>query len=409
MHFVRPCLCVASLWMLVAAEVSAVRAADWEAEATKALAAAGENRPAIEAALAQTPADQREGMAFLVANMPESDLQTLSTKFLLDNVRLAYEAWREAPWRERVPPEIFLNDILPYANIDERRDDWRGDFRRRFAPLIAGIDDPGQAAAAINRQLFGEVKVHYSTDRPKANQSPYESIEAGRASCTGLSILLIDACRSLGIPARFVGTPLWSDGSGNHSWVEVWDGDAWRFTGADEATEDRLDEGWFVARAATAKRDEPRHAIYAVRFEKSPQRFPMVWARRGKEQPQVYAVNVTDRYAKLKRKRGEGETVVRFRAFDKPGGDRVAAQIKLMDEAGNIVAEGTTRDERFDANDHFEAVVRAGERWKVELQAEGETIDAVVEPHADEELFTYYLQDAANEGAESKPAGAAAP
>ena len=391
------------LFLLAAGVESAARAADWEAKATEALAAAGDNRPAIEAALAQAPADQREGMAFLVANMPESDLQTLSTKFLLDNVGLAYEGWREAPWRDRVPAEIFLNDILPYANIDERRDDWRGDFRKRFAPLIAGIDDPGKAAAAINRQLFKEVKVRYSTDRPKANQSPYESIEAGRASCTGLSILLIDACRALGIPARFIGTPLWSDGSGNHSWVEVWDGGAWRFTGAAEPTDDRLDEGWFVARAATAKRDEPRHAIYAVRFEKSPQRFPMVWARRGEEAPPVYAVNVTDRYAKLKLKRGEGEAVVRFRAFDKRGGDRVAAQIRLMDEAGKVVAEGSTRDERFDSNDHFEAIVRTGSRLKVELQAGGETIDADLKPREGEELFTYYLHDDEGNGSAKSP------
>ncbi|MEE9394119.1 MAG: hypothetical protein V3W41_16595 [Planctomycetota bacterium] len=39
---------------------------------------------------------------------------------------------------------------------------------------------------------------------------------AGTASCIGLSIMLIDAC-AVGVPARFVGTPLWSDGSGNHS------------------------------------------------------------------------------------------------------------------------------------------------------------------------------------------------
>lgn len=392
--FVRHC---ALIFLLAIGGVPVVRAADWEAEATKALAAAGENRPAVEAALAQAPADQREGMAFLVANMPESDLRSLSTEFLLENVRLAYEAWREAPWRDQVSLEIFLNDVLPYANIDERRDDWRGDFRKRFAPMIAGIDDPGKAAAAINRQLFGDVKVRYSTDRPKANQSPYESIEAGRASCTGLSILLIDACRSLGIPARFVGTPLWSDGSGNHSWVEVWDGEAWRFTGAAEPTDDRLDEGWFVARAAMAKRDEPPHAIYAVRFEKSPQRFPMVWARRGKDQPQVYAVNVTDRYAKLKLLRGDGESIVRITTFDKPGGDRVTAKIKLIDEAGKVVAEGATRDERFDSNDHFEAIVRTGERLKVELRAGDETIDAELEPRAGEELFTYYLQDGGGE------------
>lgn len=392
MSCARLCLCAAALWMLTFTGVSAAFAADWEAEATQALAAAGENRPAIEAALQQVPAGQREGMAFLVANMPESDLQRLSTEFLLENVRLAYEALQEAPWRDRVPPEIFLNDVLPYANIDERRDDWRADFRRRFLPLIAGIDDPGLAAAKLNQQLFTEVKVRYSADRPKANQSPYESIEAGRASCTGLSILLIDACRAVGIPARFVGTPLWSDGSGNHSWVEVWDGEAWRFTGAAEATGDELDQGWFLARAAAAKRDEPRHAIYAVRFQKSPQRFPMVWSRGGEK---AYAVNVTDRYAGRQTKRNGGEVLVRFRLLDKAEGNRVAAKIKLLDRDGRVVAQGTTRDERFDSNDHFEAAVPAGQPLKVQLQAEGKVIEESLTPQEDEQLLTFTLQDEA--------------
>ena len=47
------------------------------------------------------------------------------------------------------------------------------------------------------------------------------------ASCTGLSVLLVDALRAAGIPARFAGTPAWHDDRGNHSWVEVWIGGRW--------------------------------------------------------------------------------------------------------------------------------------------------------------------------------------
>jgi hypothetical protein len=41
---------------------------------------------------------------------------------------------------------------------------------------------------------------------------------------TGLRIFLIDALRSVGIPARLVGTPAWNNDprNGNHNWVEVW-------------------------------------------------------------------------------------------------------------------------------------------------------------------------------------------
>ena len=203
------------------------------ADIPAALDRAGANRAQIQAALDGVPVDQRAGMEWLVAHMPQEDLQTLDSTFLLENCEHAYAAWRNAPWHEEVSETLFFETILPYASINERRDNWRADFRERFAPLVEGAQTPGEAAAMLNNGVFKQVGVIYSTKRPKADQSPYESMEAGMASCTGLTVLLVDACRSQGVPARFVGAPLWTDGSGNHSWVEVWD-DGWHFTGAAE-------------------------------------------------------------------------------------------------------------------------------------------------------------------------------
>src|SRR5581483_5004512 len=132
------------------------------------------------------------------------------------------------------------------------------------------------------------------TDRKQPHQSPKESMESGKASCTGLSILLCDACRSVSVPARLVGTPMWSNNSGNHTWVEIWDG-RWHFTGACEPDPKGLDHGWFEGNAAQAKKDVPEHAIYAVSFRKTTLSFPLVWAPRNKD---VSAENVTERYAK---------------------------------------------------------------------------------------------------------------
>ena len=112
------------------------------------------------------------------------------------------------------------------------------------------------------------------------------------ASCTGLSVLLVDACRALAIPARVVGTPRWTDNSGNHTWVEIWD-NGWHFTGACEPNGHDLDKAWFIDRASQALRDDPLHAIYAVSYRRTGQNFPLVWAR---GENGVSAVNVTDRY-----------------------------------------------------------------------------------------------------------------
>ncbi|MEX1223843.1 MAG: transglutaminase-like domain-containing protein, partial [Pirellulales bacterium] len=302
-------------------------------------------------------------LRFLIAHMPAGDLKSLSAEFLREHVSYAYRARESAAWKETLPEEVFLNYVLPYASVNERRDRWRKDFHERFGPLVKDAKTPSAAAATLNNKIFELVKVRYSTKRPKADQSSYESIEAGLASCTGLSILLVDACRAVGVPARLVGTPLWSDGSGNHTWVEIWD-DGWHFTGAAEPTGEALNRAWFVGRAAQAKRDSLPHAIYAVSYKPTPQRFPLVWKL---DADFVYAVNVTDRYVKQAEPVPPGHVQLMFRVLGDDG-DRRAVKLKLRDIDGATLFEGQTKDERFDANDHLTAVVPAQEQLSVELE-----------------------------------------
>ena len=336
----------------------------------EALGRSGENRKNLESALTQVAPEQLEAMEFLIANMPDRDLKSLTTDFLTENVQLSYQALNESPWKDQIPTDIFLNNILPYANINEGREPWRKDFRARFLPLIEGATSPSQAAAMLNQKLFPLVKVKYSTQRAKADQNPTESIKSGLASCTGLSILLIDACRAVGIPARFVGTPLWSDNSGNHSWVEVWD-DGWHFTGAAEPSGEALDQAWFIGRAATAKRDSVMNAIYAVSFQKTPLKFPLVWDR---SIDYIKAVNVTDRYTQLGVKTPEGKSLVMVRVLDANVGQRVAAKIRILDQAGKELSAGQSKDERFDTNDHLQFYLPMDQEFSIEASEGGRVI-----------------------------------
>ncbi|MEX2185692.1 MAG: transglutaminase domain-containing protein [Pirellulales bacterium] len=358
-----------------------------------ALARAGDNRSQIQTALDAAPSEQHGGMKFLVENMPDRDLKKLSAEFLLENVRLAYATRDAAPWKDRLPDDVFYNDVLPYANINERRDDWRKDFRERFGPLVKDAKTPGDAAAILNQKIFPLLKVRYSTQRRRADQAPYESIESGLASCTGLSVLLIDACRSVGVPARFAGTPLWSDNSGNHSWVEVWD-DGWHFTGAAEPSGNDLDRAWFIGRASKADRDHSLHAIYAVSYRRTPQKFPLVWDR---DIDYVHAVNVTDRYLNLGVKIPEGSAQVMFRVLNRPGGERQAVHLKIVDAAGAAAFEGTTNDERFDANDHLTVVLKVGAKYNVEVGGVGTSRVETIEVKQGDGPITWYLTERAAE------------
>ena len=320
----------------------------WSDSVESALTQAGTNRQELQLALEQTPETERDGIQFLVANMPPPDLQTLSAKFLLENLALAYKAIREAAWGKNISSELFLNDILPYASVTEQRDNWRERLYEICGPLVKDCKTPGEAGQVLNQKIFNLFKVRYSTKRRAPDQGPFETMETGVATCTGLSILLVDACRAVGVPARVVGTPLWSNNSGNHTWVEIWDGD-WHFAGAAEADPNGLDRGWFVANASQAIKNDPKHAIYASSFRRTGLNFPLSWAR---EADYVSAVNVTDRYTTKPEAIDPAKMCLRVNVLNRPVGERIAAKVTIMDTMDSgLHFEGISKTEPADIND----------------------------------------------------------
>lgn len=191
-------------------------------------------------------------------------------------------------------------------------------------------------------------------------------MQSGRATCTGLSIILVDACRAVGIPARAVGTPMWSNGRGNHTWVEIWDGD-WHFLGADEYDPKGLDRGWFNDDAARAQADNPEHAIYATSWKRDQLTFPMVWAAGVRD---VGAVNVTARYAKTATNPGVARLGIRL--FDQKGGERLVAKIRVIPGGVSTVME--TKAGNSDLNDMPRFELKPDTKGRVFFTANGERV-----------------------------------
>jgi predicted esterase len=191
----------------------------------------------------------------------------------------------------------------------------------------------------------------------------------GMATCTGLSIIMVDACRSVGVPARVVGTPQWSNKRGNHTRVEVYHDGKWHFTGADEYKKDGLNRGWFGGDASKAIADDWRHAIWASSWKKGDGHFPMVWSLRDRS---VAGVNVTARYAKPDEKKVEKSTV-NLRIWDKQGGKRLALLVELFDSTGKKLQAATTKTGGADLNDMVAFSVRAGVDYRLHIVRDGES------------------------------------
>ena len=263
----------------------------------KALVTAGNNAIELQTALEKAPAEQKEGMAFLISYMPERDLKELKADFLLENSAYAYKAREQFSWAKQIPDSIFFNEVLPYVSLNEKRENWRKDFFDRFSKYVVNCSDIFEAIDSINQNVRDEVLVDYSTKRKKPDQAPFESMEQHLASCTGLSIILTDAFRAVGIPSRVAGTPNWHDERGNHNWTEVWANGKWYFT--EYYFPGQLDNAWFFADAGKAIKNDREKAIYASSFKPTGISFPLVWDENIKY---VAAENVTDRYTELYRK-----------------------------------------------------------------------------------------------------------
>jgi transglutaminase-like putative cysteine protease len=326
-----------------------------------ALAKAGDNAPELVKALASVPGTMREGMAFLVAYMPERDLRTLRAPELSTNVELAYAARNRFSWAREVPDSIFLNDVLPYAILNETRENWRVDFYRRFAPLVEGCTTLAEAISIVNARVRDELKVDYNTRRRRPDQSPSESIEQGMASCSGLSILLTDAFRSVGIPSRVAGTANWHDQRGNHTWSEVWLDGRWYFT---EYYPEELDRAWFLADAGRAIPGDRDYAVWASSFKPTGTSFPLVW---DFSIDYVPALDVTRRYVDVYRevfsnKTTDGEHVtLRVLAFKNGqksarSADRLQLNVDIFHGASQV-GGGSTAGPTRDMNDVLEFLV----------------------------------------------------
>lgn len=338
----------------------------------------------IAAAAAEHGAFGEKAARFLVEHMPPADKRTLTTAFLTENLNLAMKARTDFPWAKNIPEKIFLNDVLPYAVFDEPRDPWRADFIKKAAPLVNNAKTASEAAQILNRDFFKLVKTHYHTERKRTNQSPKESIQQGKATCTGLSIILVDACRAVGIPARAVGTPMWWNNSGNHTWVEIWD-EGWHFMGADEYDAKGLNHGWFIDHASKARADDPRHAIYATSWKHDDGSFPMVWAPRN---AYVGGVDVTASYAV---KDASAQATIGIRFFE--GNQRSVIKGSLTTEAGFDLGGFQTKADTTDLNDTPRLIITPEKIYRLRFEIDGKTMETTPFIAGNKDIFDIRAAD----------------
>ena len=179
--------------------------------------------------------------------LPPSDRAEYGEAFFREELRQALIARETFPWCGELEEELFFR-FVAYPRInDELLEPCREVFRRALTPRIQGKTLP-QAILEVN-QWCAEQATYRSTDQ--RTSSAMEVYRRGWGRCGEETVLAVNALRSVGIAARQVYCPWWSHCDDNHAWVEVYDGENWRYMGACEP-EPVLDRGWFQLAASRA-------------------------------------------------------------------------------------------------------------------------------------------------------------
>ena len=154
----------------------------------------------------------------------EPDPEHITARFLIENIDLAFEAYRTKPWAQSLAFEDFLAYVLPYRGSNEPLESWRPFFLERYAGLADQMEDPTdpvEAAALVNKDLMTWFTFDSRFYLHPTDQGLAEMRRNGIGRCEDMTNLAIYAMRALSLAVTSDYTPYWADSGNNHAWNAI--------------------------------------------------------------------------------------------------------------------------------------------------------------------------------------------
>ena len=256
----------------------------------------------------------------------------------------------EFPWSDAPSAELKAASVEPDRVFTEEPCDWRPVITPMCKEIVKDCKTAREAVLALSTQLPKATGVYYTTERRRADMNALEALAEKKVSCTGQSILLVCALRSVGIPARVCGLLSWHHIQGNHTWAEAWFDGEWHMI---EYNEKDFNSAWVMSYIGML--DPDRNALERIKAATPGGRdffYPPMLARQIGKEP-VASEDVTARYLKLSRawheQKGQPANVQRLMVNITPRTEE-ALPIMLLDESGKEVDKATLPTLKDDAN-----------------------------------------------------------
>ena len=153
----------------------------------------------------------------------KDDVTHITAEYLINNIDLAFQVWKEMPWGKHIPFDAFCEEILPYRVSTEPPENWREKVLASFADLYKSFREDTtitsiEACSHVNDKL-----PRFRMDKDFPPMSFSQLMATTRGMCDNQAALTIFVMRALGIPVTIDFTPMWFYSSVGHSWNSVRD------------------------------------------------------------------------------------------------------------------------------------------------------------------------------------------
>ena len=171
------------------------------------------------------------------------DIQSIKASYIIDNIDLAIETWKDNPYRDSISCEDFIEYVLPYRKKNGKAiENWRSFFHERHSNDLKEFY-PQSIITFIDSLMFLYREYVHTTNI--MSDFPYLTVgdlmRSNHSLCeerTWFNVLLLS---SIGIPATIDYVPFWGNRHYGHTWNTIqyngtfyafepfWDEDRWKY------------------------------------------------------------------------------------------------------------------------------------------------------------------------------------
>lgn len=153
------------------------------------------------------------------------DSKVITSEYLIENIDLAFQEWKNRPWNRTLSFDDFCELILPYRIGNERLSNWRSLYNAYYGNLLDSVytgSDVLVACKCINDELNRQ-SYKYSVEWNVPHNRADYLFETRIGYCREVSDLIQYAMRSCGIPVAADFMPYSPDYRYSHEWNVVRD------------------------------------------------------------------------------------------------------------------------------------------------------------------------------------------